>query len=40
MRERWEELAAHLNKARGFWRSADKLKAIRLLGRQPVERAG
>ena len=37
MRERWEELAAHLNKARGFWRSADKLKAIRLLGRQPVD---
>ena len=37
MRERWEELAAHLEKAKGFWSSADKLRAIRLLGRQPID---
>ena len=37
MRERWAELAAHLSKERGFWRSADKLRAIRLLGRQPID---
>ncbi len=37
LREQWEELGAHLKKAKGFWRSADKLKAIRMLGRQPID---
>ncbi len=37
LRERWEELGAHLKKSKGFWSSADKLRAIRLLGRQPVD---
>ena len=39
MRAQWEELGAHLKKARGFWRSADKLRSIRLLARQPVDLA-
>ena len=36
MLERWEELRAKLQ-AGGFWRSSDRLKATRLLGRQPID---
>jgi hypothetical protein len=35
MRERWEELRAKLEPGR-FWQSHDRLKAIRLLGLQPL----
>jgi hypothetical protein len=38
MLERWEELRAKLQ-AGGFWRSSDRLKAVRLLGRHPVDAA-
>jgi len=36
MRERWEELRAQLEPGK-FWQSQDRLKAIRLLGRQPLD---
>ncbi len=36
LREEWSTLRAQLESP-GFWQSHDRLKAIRLLGRQPVE---
>ncbi len=36
LREEWQALRSQLESA-GFWQSHDRLKAIRLLGRQPVE---
>jgi hypothetical protein len=36
LREQWQALRAQLESA-GFWQSHDRLKATRLLGRQPVE---
>ena len=36
LRERWEELRAQLGPGK-FWQSHDRLKAIRLLGRQPLD---
>jgi len=36
LREQWQALRAQLEST-GFWQSPDRLKAIRLLGRQPVE---
>jgi len=36
LREEWQALRAQLEST-GFWQSHDRLKAIRLLGRQPVE---
>jgi len=36
LREEWQALRAQLESP-GFWQSHDRLKAIRLLGRQPVE---
>ena len=36
--ERWQELRDHITSG-GFWRSEDRLYAIRLLGRQPLDAA-
>ncbi len=36
LREEWQALCSQLESA-GFWQSHDRLKATRLLGRQPVE---
>jgi hypothetical protein len=36
LREQWQALRSQLESA-GFWQSQDRLKATRLLGRQPVE---
>jgi hypothetical protein len=36
LREQWQALRAQLESP-GFWQSHDRLKAIRLLGRQPLE---
>ena len=36
LRQRWEELRAQLGPGK-FWQSHDRLKAIRLLGRQPLD---
>jgi len=36
LREEWQALRAQLDSP-GFWHSHDRLKAIRMLGRQPVE---
>jgi hypothetical protein len=35
--EKWTELKSHLERDGGFWVAADRLTAIRLLGRQPVD---
>src|ERR1039458_2409521 len=40
MLDRWNELRAFLEQPKGFWRSSDRLKAIRLLGRNPVHAGG
>ena len=36
MRDRWEELRTLLEPGK-FWQSHDRFKAIRLLGRQPLD---
>ena len=36
MRARWKELRAFLEQPKGFWAPSDRLRSIRLLGRNPV----
>ena len=38
--QKWAELRAHLEREGGFWVASDRLIAIRLLGRQPVDAVG